>query len=85
MKFGDKLRLLRGINGISQEYMANCLNVSQSTYSRYELGCIKPDIDKMSMILNILDIDFIDLTLMNVDNIFTHRPTLGRIREKLED
>jgi len=53
--------------------MAGCLNISQSTYSRYESENIKLSIDKINRILEILNIDFLDLVVMNVDDLFKGR------------
>ena len=43
MKFGDKLIELRKKNGYSQEELAEILNVSRQTISRWEVGTALPD------------------------------------------
>ncbi|RLD42176.1 MAG: hypothetical protein DRI89_07895 [Bacteroidetes bacterium] len=76
MKNIEKIKLAREIKGISQEYMAISLNVSQSTYSRYESGAIKLSLETINSILMILNISQLDLILLNADSIFTKRDTV---------
>lgn len=42
MRLQDKLRLLRVEQGITQEAAARKLNVSSTSYARWELGIHKP-------------------------------------------
>ena len=42
MKFGEKLQKLRKENGLSQEQLAEKLNVSRQAISKWEMGTI-PD------------------------------------------
>jgi transcriptional regulator with XRE-family HTH domain len=70
MEIKDRLRLARIVNGISQEYVANCLNVSQSTYSRYKSGVIKISVEKLFEILEILEVDLINLLQLDEKKIF---------------
>ena len=46
MKFGDKLLKLRKLNGMSQEDLAEKLNVTRQTISKWELEQSKPDMGK---------------------------------------
>lgn len=43
-KLSNKLKQLRNENNISQSQMAEIANISQSNYSKYELGVIEPKI-----------------------------------------
>ncbi|MCY4779870.1 helix-turn-helix transcriptional regulator [Sphingobacterium sp. UT-1RO-CII-1] len=43
--------------GISQEYMAEQLGISQNVYSRIERGTVKLDIERLHQIAVILDIN----------------------------
>ena len=43
MTFGEKLYQLRRERGISQEFLAQELNVSRQAISRWELGEVVPD------------------------------------------
>ena len=50
MKIGEKLIELRKNNGLSQEQLAEKLNVTRQTISKWELGVSKPDIEKINEI-----------------------------------
>ncbi len=43
----EKLRLLRTLEGVSQQQVADELHVNRSTYSYYELGESKPPLDAL--------------------------------------
>ena len=45
-----KIEELREKAGITQGEIANVLGVSQSNYSKYELGTVKPNIDLLTKI-----------------------------------
>ena len=56
MTVGDKLLDLRKKKGLSQEEVANLLNVSRQTISKWETGESKPDFDKIVPICNLYEI-----------------------------
>ena len=64
MEFSQKLRSIRKKNGISQEELANQLNVSRQAVSRWESGQGFPETDKLLMIANIFSIS-LDYLLKN--------------------
>lgn len=43
----ERLKQLREERNLSKIEIAKCLNISQSTYGKYELGKRKPDIDTL--------------------------------------
>lgn len=47
MTFGEKLQKLRRESGLSQEKLAEQLNVSRQAVSRWELGTASPDVDNI--------------------------------------
>ena len=55
MEFYDKLRRLRKEQGMSQEELAQQLNVSRQSVSKWESGQGFPETDKLLMIGNIFD------------------------------
>lgn len=55
MRFGDKLIKLRKKNGLSQEDLANKLNVSRQSVSKWESNNTYPETDKIVQICNIID------------------------------
>lgn len=63
MKFNNKLYDLRKRNGLSQEELANKLNVTRQTISKWELGESTPDMEKLIMIRDLFDISLDELVL----------------------
>lgn len=57
MTVGDKLLDLRKKKGLSQEEVANIINVSRQTISKWETGESKPDFDKIVPICNLYEIN----------------------------
>lgn len=65
MKFYEKLIILRKKALLSQEELAEKLDVTRQTISKWELGQSKPDIDKLQMMSKLFEVDV--NTLTNVD------------------
>lgn len=59
--FKDNLISLRKLNNMSQEELADRLNISRQTLSKYETGESLPDIEKCKAIANIFDVSLDDL------------------------
>ncbi len=62
MKFYEKLIILRKKALLSQEELAEKLDVTRQTISKWELGQSKPDIDKLQMMSNLFQVDVNTLT-----------------------
>ena len=69
MKFGDKLIKLRKKNGMSQEDLANLLNVSRQSVSKWESNNTYPETDKIIQICNIFNCSMDDLINESVTDI----------------
>ena len=61
MKFGDKLIILRKKNGLSQEQLAEKLDVSRQSVSKWESNNTYPETDKIVQICNLFDCSMDDL------------------------
>ena len=59
--FKDNLIALRKMNGLSQEELADKINVSRQTLSKYETGESLPDVEKCKQIADVLDVSLDDL------------------------
>lgn len=70
MKFSEKLMNLRKSKGISQEELANKLNVTRQTVSKWELDQTTPDMNKLIAISNLFEISLDEL----VNDIETSTP-----------
>lgn len=56
MVFGEILATLRKSKGLSQEQLAEKLNVARQTVSKWELGQSTPDMDCLSKLSNFFDV-----------------------------
>jgi transcriptional regulator with XRE-family HTH domain len=56
MNIGNNIRRLREKRNYSQEYVAQMLQVSQSTYSKIEMGRVRIDIDRLMKLASLLDV-----------------------------
>ena len=65
MTIGDKIKMLRTSSQLSQESLANLLDVSRQSVSKWEQGISKPSSEKMLRISEIFKITLEDL--MNED------------------
>lgn len=59
--FKDNLIVLRKLNNLSQEELAEKLKISRQTLSKYETGESLPDIDKCKLLAEIFDVSLDDL------------------------
>lgn len=62
MKFYERLIILRKKALLSQEELAEKLDVTRQTISKWELGQSKPDIDKLQMMSKLFEVDVNTLT-----------------------
>lgn len=60
-EFGNKLKKIREINGISQVEIANMLNVHKATVSKWEKGKTEPDLITLKTIAKILEVSIDEL------------------------
>ena len=56
-KIKDKIRERRLTNGYTQDYLAYCLKINQSTYHKIECGKLKLKAEHLVIISVILDFD----------------------------
>ena len=72
MKFGDKLSKLRKEKGLSQEGLAEKLEVTRQTVSKWELSQTKPDTD---MLVKLADVLGVEVSSLIVDEEETTKKT----------
>jgi len=63
MEFNNKLYELRKQKGFSQEELANRLNVSRQTISKWEVGESTPDMEKLAAISDLFEVSLDELVL----------------------
>lgn len=81
MKFEDKLVNLRKSKKVSQEELAEKLNVTRQTISKWELGQSKPDMDKLIELSKYYGISVEELTNSEKE-ISIEEKTVGRTQER---
>ncbi len=62
MKFCEKLQRLRKEKGLSQEQLADMLDVSRQSVSKWESGSTYPEMDKLIMLCKIFNVTLDDFT-----------------------
>lgn len=66
MEFNNKLYELRKQKGFSQEELANRLNVSRQTISKWEVGESTPDMEKLVAISDLFEVSLDELVMDKV-------------------
>lgn len=92
-RLGENLKKFRTQNQLTQEQLAEVLNVSPQAVSRWELGTTYPDITLLPIIANYFDVTTDELFGINsekvqkeIDRIFEHKNELqnhGKIAESI--
>lgn len=67
MDFNNRLYQLRKQKGLSQEELANRLNVSRQTVSKWEVGDSTPDMEKLIAMSVLLDVSLDKLVMGKED------------------
>lgn len=66
MSFSEKIRKLRKDKGLSQEQLAEILNVSRQSVSKWESGQSYPEIDKLIVLSDLFGITIDELVKKNI-------------------
>lgn len=74
---GERIKILRNKKKITQQTLANMINVSSQVISNWERGYTSPDYDDIKRLADVLDAtadyllgrSFLPLTLKNIDNL----------------
>ncbi|MCU9594596.1 helix-turn-helix domain-containing protein [Caldibacillus thermolactis] len=56
MRYGDRLKKLRESKKLSQQQLAEKLNINRSTYARYELNQTQPDYETLQRLADFYDV-----------------------------
>ena len=67
MDFNNRLYQLRKQKGLSQEELANRLNVSRQTVSKWEVGDSTPDMEKLIAMSDLFDVSLDNLVMGKED------------------
>jgi len=72
MEIGQSIKKIREWRNYSQKYMADELEISQQTYSRYETGDVDFSISKLQKIAEILEVPTEYILKVDEKAIFSH-------------
>jgi len=72
MEVGQSIKKIREWKNYSQKYMADELNTTQQTYSRYETGEIEMTLNKLKKIAKILEVPVNYILDLDEKAIFNH-------------
>ncbi len=72
MKIGDKIRKIRELKGISQEYIASQLNITPQAFGKIEREETKLDFGRVEQIAKVLQIDPLDIVNFDESKIFNN-------------
>ena len=73
MRFEEKLVVLRKQNLLSQEQLAEKLNVTRQTISKWEIGDTTPDINQVKIISKIFNISIDELVDNDINNVIVEK------------
>ncbi len=76
-KIAQNIRIQREIKGLSQEYMALKLGMSQNNYSKIELGKVKLNLEVAQKISQLLEIEITELIKLDDGNILNNTNQKG--------
>ncbi|MBX3101666.1 MAG: helix-turn-helix transcriptional regulator [Bacteroidetes bacterium] len=74
---GNKIRMVRELRGYSQEYMADRMGISQTSYSRLESEATDLTLSRLDQVANVLEINPMDLLAMEEKFIFQNNTNCG--------
>ncbi|MCA4893940.1 MAG: helix-turn-helix transcriptional regulator [Cytophagales bacterium] len=72
MKIGQKIRKIREMKGISQEYLATQLNISPQAYGKLEREETKLDFDRIEVIAKLMEIEPLDIVNFDESHVFNN-------------
>lgn len=69
MDFGRKIQMLRKTHGLSQETLANILNINRNNLSRIETGKSEPNLSIIRDVVKYFNVDAASLIGISDDNV----------------
>ena len=85
MEFNNKLYNLRKQKGLSQEELANRLNVSRQTVSKWEVGDSTPDMEKLVAISVLFEMSLDELVMDKVSSSAREASTKSELVNELKE
>jgi transcriptional regulator with XRE-family HTH domain len=70
MTFGDKIRTIRKMKGLSQENLAEMLSISSTAYAKIDRNESNPSNSRMEQIAGVLNMNRVDLERFGENGVF---------------
>ena len=85
IKIANRLLEFRKKSGLSQEELAEKLNITRQSVSKWESGQAYPEMDKMIMICQIFNISIDELVNQNFKEVNSIKQSKNNINKFIED
>lgn len=84
MEIGKKINQLRKLSGMTQEQLAEKLNVSRQTVSKWESGGTSPDLDSVIKVSRIFHVSLDDLLMEGDANVATEKKDMITLEDLMK-
>lgn len=84
METGKKINQLRKLSGMTQEQLAEKLNVSRQTVSKWESGGTSPDLDSVIKVSRIFHMSLDDLLMEGDANVTTEKEDMITLEDLMK-
>lgn len=84
MEIGKKINQLRKLSGMTQEQLAEKLNVSRQTVSKWESGGTSPDLDSVIKVSRIFHVSLDDLLMEGDANVATEKENMITLEDLMK-
>lgn len=84
MEIGKKINQLRKLSGMTQEQLAEKLNVSRQTISKWESGGTSPDLDSVIKVSRIFHVSLDDLLMEGDANVATEKKDMITLEDLMK-
>lgn len=84
MEIGKKINQLRKLSGMTQEQLAEKLNVSRQTVSKWESGGTSPDLDSVIKVSRIFHMSLDDLLMEGDANVTTEKEDMITLEDLMK-
>ena len=85
MNFKDNLKKLRKDNNLSQEELAEKLNVTRQSVSKWESGVAYPEMDKVIQICKMFNVNIDDLLNKDINEVNETKESKNNINKYIDD
>ncbi len=85
MNFKDNLKKLRKDNNLSQEELAEKLNVSRQSVSKWESGAAYPEMDKVLQLCKMFDLNIDELLNQNIKEVNNTKESKINVNKYIDD